>query len=302
MVGVLLAVSFITFMLMKAVPGGPFDIMSLNTSTIIPDEVKANLNAKYGLDKPVLEQYLIFVKNALRLDFGYSFFFRGQTVVQILAERWPYSIHLGLMTFAFSVVVGMGLGIAGGMRPGSWIDFTGTAISLFCLAMPSFVFALMLQIIFALELKWVPTGGWEEPKQWVLPVIANSLGPVLVLQRFTRASVVDVIRSNYVRTARAKGMPQSRITYIHVFKNALTPIVTVGGPLLASMIIGSFFIESIFRVPGVGQFWVSAIGQRDYPLIMATTIAWTAIISITYLLTDLAYAVIDPRVTFVREK
>jgi ABC-type dipeptide/oligopeptide/nickel transport system permease component len=301
-VGVMIAVSFITFVLMKAVPGGPFDIMSLNTSTIIPDEVKANLNAKYGLDKPVIVQYLIFVKNALRLDFGYSFFFRGQTVLQIFLERWPYSIHLALMTFGFSVVVGMGLGIAGGMRPGSWIDYTGTALSLFCLAMPSFVFALLLQIIFALKLGWVPTGGWEEPKQWVLPVIANSLGPILILQRFTRASVVDVIRSNYVRTARAKGMPQSRVTYVHVFKNALTPIVTVGGPMLAGMITGSFFIESIFRIPGIGQFWVSAIGQRDYPLIMATTIAWTAIISITYLLTDLAYAVIDPRVTFVREK
>lgn len=301
-VGVLLAVSFITFILMKMVPGGPFDIMSLNTSTIIPDEVKANLNAKYGLDKPVLEQYLIFLKNAIRLDFGYSFFFRGQTVLEIFMARWPYSIHLALMTFAFSVVVGMGLGIAGGMKPGSWVDFTGTAVALFCLAMPSFVFALLLQIIFALELGWVPTGGWEEPKQWVLPVIANSLGPVLILQRFTRASVMDVIRSNYVRTARAKGMPQRRVTFVHVFKNALTPIVTVGGPMLAGMITGSFFIESIFRIPGIGQFWVSAIGQRDYPLIMATTIAWTAIISVTYLLTDLAYAVIDPRVTFVREK
>jgi ABC-type dipeptide/oligopeptide/nickel transport system permease component len=156
--------------------------------------------------------------------------------------------------------------------------------------------------VFALELGWLPTGGWATPKDWILPVIANSLAPVLILQRFTRSSVVDVIRSNYVRTARAKGMPQSRITYIHVFKNALTPIVTVGGPLLAGMITGSFFIESIFRIPGIGQFWVSAIGQRDYPLIMATTIAWTAIISVTYLLTDLAYAVVDPRVTFVREK
>jgi ABC-type dipeptide/oligopeptide/nickel transport system permease component len=301
-IGVLIAVSFITFVLMKMVPGGPFDIMSLNTSVIIPEEVKVNLNAKYGLDKPIITQYLLFMRNAVRLDFGYSFFFQGQTVLQIFQEQWPYSIQLGLMTMGFSIVVGMGLGIAAGMKPGTWVDFAGTAVSLFCLAMPSFVLALLLQIVFSLRLGWFPTGGWTEPKMWVLPVLANSLGPILILQRFTRSSVVEVIRSNYVRTARAKGMPPSRVTFIHVFKNALTPIVTVGGPLLAGLITGSFFIESIFRIPGIGQFWVTAIGQRDYPLIMATTMAWTAIISITYLLTDLAYAVIDPRVTFVKEK
>jgi len=301
-VGVLIAVSFITFVLMKAVPGGPFDIMTLNTSVIIPDEVKVILNAKYGLDKPVITQYLLFMKNAVRLDFGYSFFFQGQTVLQIFQEQWPYSIQLGLMTMGFSIVVGMGLGIAAGMKPGTWVDFTGTAVALFCLAMPSFVFALLLQIVFSLRLGWFPTGGWTEPRMWVLPVLANSLAPVLILQRFTRSSVLDVIRSNYVRTARAKGMPTSRVTFIHVFKNALTPILTVGGPMLAGLITGSFFIETIFRIPGIGQYWVTAIGQRDYPLIMATTIAWTAIISVTYLLTDLAYAVIDPRVTFVREK
>ena len=300
-VGVLVTVSFITFVLMKAVPGGPFDIMSLNTSTIIPPEVKQQLNAKYGLDKPVLVQYLIFMKNAVRLDFGYSFYFQGQTVLQIFQNQWPFSIHLGLMTMAFSIVVGMGLGIAGGMKPGGFFDLTGTAVSLFCLAMPSFVLALLLQLLFAVKLHWVPTGGWDEPKQWILPVLANSLGPILILQRYTRGSVADVIRSNYVRTARAKGLPARRITFIHVFKNALTPIVTVGGPMLAGLITGSFFIESIFRIPGIGQFWVTAISQRDYPLIMATTMAWTAIISLTYLITDLAYAVIDPRVTFVKE-
>jgi peptide/nickel transport system permease protein len=199
-------------------------------------------------------------------------------------------------------VVGLGLGIAAAMNQGTWIDFTGTAVALFCLAMPSFVFALLLQMVFAVKLGWVPTGGWDSPKQWILPVLANSLGPILILQRYTRVSVADVMRSNYVRTARAKGVPVRRVTFIHIFKNALTPIVTVGGPMLAGLIIGSFFIESIFRIPGIGQFWVTAVQNRDYPLIMATTLAWTAIISFTYLITDLVYAVIDPRVTYVREK
>jgi ABC-type dipeptide/oligopeptide/nickel transport system permease component len=301
-VAVLLAVSAITFFLMKAVPGGPFDIMAVNASVAIPDDVKAQVERKYGLDKPVLTQYLLFMRNALRLDFGYSFYFQGQTVLEIFQQQWPYSIHLGLLTMAFSIVVGMGLGIASAMNQGTWIDFTGTAVALFCLAMPSFILALLLQIVFALNLGWLPTGGWDSPKHWILPVLANSLGPVLILQRYTRASVSDVMRSNYVRTARAKGLPALRVTLIHIFKNALTPIITVGGPMLAGLMTGSFFVESIFRIPGIGQFWVTAIQRRDYPLIMATTLAWTAIISVTYLITDLLYALVDPRVTYVKAR
>lgn len=300
--GVLIAVSFITFFLMKIVPGGPFDIMGVQANKAIPDEIKTVLEAKYGLDKPIIVQYLTFMKNAVRLDFGYSFYYQGQTIGEILKNQWPYSIQLGLLTMAFSIIVGMGLGIASAMNLGKWPDHLGTAVSLFCLAMPSFVFALMLQLYFAVHLGWVPTGGWEAPKQWILPVIANSLGPVLVLQRYTKSSMVDVMRSNYVRTARSKGMPERRVTYLHIFKNSLTPVVTVGGPMLAGLVTGSFFIESIFRIPGVGQFWVTAIQNRDYPLIMATTLVWTVIISVTYLLTDLVYALIDPRVAFVKEK
>jgi ABC-type dipeptide/oligopeptide/nickel transport system permease component len=291
----------ITFILMHAIPGGPFDVMGADASITIPESVKRQLETKYGLDKPVWVQYLRYVQSAIRLDFGYSFFYSGQTIVQIFQKQWPYSIQLGLMTMAFSIVVGLGLGIAAAMNQGTWIDFTGTAVSLFCLAMPSFVLALLLQIVFAIRLRWVPTGGWDSPKQWILPVLANSLGPILILQRYTRASMVDVLRSNYVRTARAKGLPAARVTFIHIFKNALTPIVTVGGPMLAGLMTGSFFVESIFRIPGIGQFFVTATQNRDYPLIMATTLAWTAIISFTYLITDLIYAVIDPRVAFVRE-
>ncbi len=204
-IGVLLAVSLITFVLMKAVPGGPFDVMAVNSSITIPDDVKQMLMKNSGLDKPVLVQYLLYMKNLLRLDFGYSFYFNGQTILQIFLRQWPYSIQLGLLTMGFSIIVGMGLGIAAAIRQGTWVDFMGTAVSLFCLAMPSFVLALLLQIVFAIKLHWVPTGGWDSPKQWILPVLANSLGPVLILQRFTKASMVDVIRSNYVRTAAPKG-------------------------------------------------------------------------------------------------
>ncbi len=309
MLMVLIAVSAITFFLMHKVPGSPFDMIALKANKALPDEITRILLVKYGLDKPWSIQYLIFLKNTFLhwppFDFGYSFWYNGQTIWQILLETWPYSLELGALTAIFSIIVGMGLGIAAGMKPGTWIDHFGTGVSLFCLAMPSFVLAFFLQIIFAVKLGWLPTGGWDlmgNPKLWILPMLSNSLGPVLILQRYTKASMLDVIRSNYVRTARAKGLSQLRITFIHIIKNALTPVVTVLGPMLAGLITGSFFIEQIYRIPGVGQFFYQAIQNRDYPLIMATTLIWTTIISATYLLTDLVYAAIDPRVTYVKEK
>lgn len=302
LVGVLLAVSLITFFLMHAVPGGPFDMMGAAAGQMIPKEIIDQLNVKYGLDKPIWQQYLIFLGNAVRLDFGYSFRVSGRTVVQLLQEQWPYSIQLGLLTLAFSLVVGGGLGVLAAIRRGTWLDHFGTGVSIFCLVMPSFVLAVILQFIFSVRLGWLPTGGWDRPEQFIMPVLANSLGPVLVLQRYTKSSMLDVIGANYVRTARSKGMSEQRVMLVHVFKNALTPIVTVGGPMVASLVAGSFFVESIFRIPGVGFYFYSAIQTRDYPMIMATTMAWTALISVVYLLTDLAYAFIDPRVTYVREK
>ncbi len=300
--GVIIAVSLITFVLMKAVPSSPFDMMAMTANKAIPDEIKQQLEVKYGLDKPVIVQYLYFMRNAIKLDFGYSFYYNGLTIREIFQNQWPYSIQLGLLTMGFSIIVGMGLGIGSAMKQGTWLDYLGTGVALFCLAMPSFVFAILLQIVFSVKLGWFPTGGWSSPQNWVLPVIANSLGPVLILQRYTKSSMVDVMRSKYVRTARAKGVPERKVTFVHIFKNSLTPVLTVGGPMLAGLITGSFFIETIFRIPGIGTFFVSAVANRDYPLIMATTITWTVIISFTYLITDLAYALVDPRVTFVKEK
>lgn len=302
LLGVLLIVSFITFSLMHAVPGGPFDARALERQQMIPEQIKRQLNTKYGLDEPVWRQYLLFMRNAVRLDFGYSLSYPGRTVVQIFKEQWPYSVQLGLLTLAFSMIVGIGLGIASAVRPHSWVDHAGTGVSIFCLVMPSFVLAVLLQFFLSVQLGWLPTGGWDGPRHWVMPVLANSLAPILILQRYTRSSMRDAMRAGYVRTARAKGLSRSRIMFVHVFKNALTPLLTVGGPLAAGLISGSFFVESIFRIPGIGFYFVTAIGQRDYPMIMATTIVWTAVISAAYLVTDLLYALADPRVTLTKEK
>ena len=300
--GVLLIVSALTFGLMHKVPGGPFDALALEKQQMIPENIKKQLNEKYGLDKSVWQQYMLFVKNVVALDFGYSMAYPGRTIVGIFEEQWTYSLQLGLLTFAFSIIVGVGLGIVSAIKPNSFLDYFGTGVSIFCLVIPSFVFAILLQFVFSAWLGWLPTGGWSSPRHWIMPVLANSLAPILVLQRYTRASMKDTLKANYVRTAKAKGLSRKRIIFIHVFKNALTPLLTVGGPLAAGLIVGSFFVESIFRIPGIGFYFVSAIGSRDYPMIMATTLIWTLIISLAYLITDLLYALADPRVDLLKEE
>jgi ABC-type dipeptide/oligopeptide/nickel transport system permease component len=302
LLGVLFVVSVITFALMHTVPGGPFDARALEKQQMVPENIKRQLNEKYGLDEPVWKQYTLFVRNAVFLDFGYSMAYPNRTVIGIFREQWSYSLQLGLLTFIFSITVGVGLGISSAIKPNSILDYFGTGVSIFCLVIPSFVFAILLQVIFSVWLGWLPTGGWSSPRHWIMPVLANSLAPILVLQRYTRASMTDAMKANYVRTARAKGLSKKRIMFVHVFKNALTPLLTVGGPLAAGLIVGSFFVESIFRIPGIGFYFVSAIGSRDYPMIMATTLVWTLIISLSYLITDLLYALADPRVTLVTEE
>ncbi len=300
--GVLFIVSVLTFGLMHTVPGGPFDARALEKQQMVPENIKRQLNEKYGLDKPVWKQYTFFIRNAVFLDFGYSMAYPNRTVIGIFREQWSYSLQLGLLTFIFSIVVGVGLGISSAIKPNSVFDYFGTGVSIFCLVIPSFVFAILLQVIFSVWLGWLPTGGWSSPRHWIMPVLANSLAPILVLQRYTQSSMTDAMKANYVRTARAKGLSRRRIMFVHVFKNALTPLLTVGGPLAAGLIVGSFFVESIFRIPGIGFYFVSAIGSRDYPMIMATTLIWTLIISLAYLITDLLYALADPRVTLMKEE
>ncbi len=297
---VLLAVSALTFFLMHSVPGGPFDTKMGDKP--MPQEVKDQLNHLYGLDNPLWQQYFIFLKNAVRLDFGYSYIYINRKVLDIYVLQWPYTIQLAAMTLLVGGTAGLLLGIAAAIKQNTWVDYVGTFLTMFCIVIPTFVLAVLLQFVFCVKLGWFPTGGWENPKQWVLPVLCNSIVPIAVLQRFVRASMVDVMNSNYVRTARAKGVGERGVMFTHVLRNALSPVVTVGGPMAAGLVTGSFFVESMFRIPGVGAYSVTAIQQRDYTMIMATTMIWTTVISLTYLLTDLAYALIDPRVTFVKEK
>ena len=297
LLGVLVVVSFITFALMHAVPGGPFDARALERQQMIPEQIKRQLNTKYGLDEPIWKQYLLFVRNAVRLDFGYSLAFPSRTVVQIFKEQWPYSVQLGLLTLAFSTVVGHCLGIASAVRPNSWIDHAGTAVSVFCLVIPSFVFAVLLQFVLSVRLGWLPTGGWDGPLHWVMPVLANSLAPILVLQRYTRSSMRDAMRAGYVRTARAKGLSERTVVYKHVLKNGLIPVVTILGLQLGVLLAGAIITEKIFGWPGLGLLLVEdGIGKRDYRVVQGCVLVISMTYIIANLLTDMVYRWLDPRI------
>jgi peptide/nickel transport system permease protein len=295
--GVLLVVSIVTFLLMHSIPGGPFDEGQMPLSV----EARAAIARKYNLDKPLHEQYLSYMGAALRLDFGIPYQSPGETVTQLIARTWPVTAHLGLMTIGLAFVVGVPLGILGAVRQNSWVDYLATVFSLFGFITPHFVIAIGLILLFTNVLGWLPTGGWDEPRQWIMPTLAYAAGPSAIIARFTRSSVVDVIGADFVRTARAKGLSGRAVLLKHVLKNALIPMVTIAGPLVADLITGSFFVETIFRVPGLGKYFTTSIFARDYPMIMACTLLWATVIAIAFLITDTLYSVVDPRIKLGEE-
>ena len=295
--GVLLVVSIVTFLLMHSIPGGPFDEGQMPLSV----EARAAIARKYNLDKPLHEQYLSYMGAALRLDFGIPYQSPGETVAQLIGRTWPVTAHLGVMTIALALVVGLPLGIIAAVRQNSWVDYLATVFSLFGFITPHFVIAIGLILLFTNVLGWLPTGGWDEPRQWIMPTLAYAAGPSAIIARFTRSSVVELIGADYVRTARAKGLSGRMVLLKHVLKNALIPMLTIAGPLAADLITGSFFVETIFRVPGLGKYFTTSIFARDYPMIMACTLLWATVIAVAFLITDTLYSVVDPRIKLGEE-
>lgn len=292
--GVLIGVSLITFLFMHAVPGGPFDATQ-RQEIPVPEHIRAALMAKYNLDKPLYQQYLSYIANALRGDWGISFRF-GEPVTAFIARSWPVTIQLGLVTLAVALVVGLSMGTLAALWPNSWVDYLTSLAVVTNLVTPTFVVAVLLIVVFSVQLRWLPTGGWGTPQQMIMPVIAYALGPAATIARFTRSSMLEALRADYIRTARAKGLPPRIVLVRHAAKNALIPLLTIVGPLVAWMVTGSFFIETIFRIPGIGNQITLSIYNRDYPVIMALSILWSAVIAFAYLITDLLYVLVDPRV------
>lgn len=294
LVVVLLIISMITFVLMHDVPGGPWKV----GQRPFTDQQIAALEARYGLDKPLHEQYITWLAGVVQLDFGMSFQHPDESVIDLIARTWPVTLHLGFMAIVLAFTVGVPLGIVAALKQNTWMDYLATLFSIVGFVTPHFVWGIFFILIFALTLKWVPTGGWDEPKQWILPVIAYALAPIAVIARYTRSSVIEALRGDHVRTARAKGLSERVVIWRHVLKLALIPMLTVMGPLIPDLITGSIFIEAIFRIPGLGKFWVTSTFERDYPMIIALTVLWAVLIAITYLITDILYVAADPRIKY----
>ncbi len=299
---VLWVVSMITFSLMHAVPGGPFD----ETNQRLPPAAKENILRKYGLDQPVWRQYLNYMSNVLQFDFGIPYQQPTTTVAQLIADSWLITAQIGLMTILLSFGLGILVGMFAAYHQNSWIDNVVTFNAMLGITVPNFVVATWLILLFAVRWQILPSGGWNEPdqwlipgvlsKNWILPVLAYAMAPFSLVARYTRSSIVEAIRGDYVRTARAKGLGERAIMSRHVLKNSLIPMITALGPEIPNLLTGSIFIEAIFRIPGLGKFFVTSTFNRDYPMIMALVLLIAVLWGVTYLATDILYTFIDPRV------
>jgi oligopeptide transport system permease protein len=290
---VLFAVSIITFSLMHLVPGGPWD-----AEKRLPAGTVDRLNAKYGLDQPVYVQYITWAGNFLQGDLGPSYRYKDRSVNDIVADGIWTTVQLGVMAFLLSVAVGIPLGIFAALGHNRGPDYLSTSVSIIGISTPSFVLSILLVVFFAVNLGWFPTGGWKGPQYWVLPTIALAGFPIAVIARYTRASMLEVTRKDFIRTAHSKGLSDQAVVSRHMIRNALIPVVTILGPTLAFLVTGSFIIETIFGIPGIGRFYITAIGTRDYGLLMAMTMLYAFAVAFLNVVVDVLYAYIDPRIRF----
>lgn len=290
----LLLLSLFTFTLSRTVPGGPW--MQGSVDIPLPEEQVRQFRAKYGLDKPVLEQYLVWLKNAAMLDFGRPFSAPEISVTQMIAQILPYSALVGGLAALLAVVLGVILGMIAAAYQNQFIDNLITGYAVIIGTIPSFVMGFLMVYIFSVKLGWFPTGGWGGVRNLVLPVVAFGLPASGGVARWTRQCTLEAISADYVRTAYAKGVRPAGVMSRHVLRNALIPMITNFLPLFPGMMTGSIFIEATFGLPGLGTYFVMSSTTRDYPLVLGITIFWAVLISITYFLTDVLYGVIDPRV------
>jgi ABC-type dipeptide/oligopeptide/nickel transport system permease component len=292
---VVVLVILLTFLMMRAIPGNPFR----KTDRPVPESIQRNLDAKFNLDKPAYQQYLLYVKDVFTLDLGPSLVLRGRTVNDIVKDNFPNSIELGLLAFIWAIVIGVPAGILAALRPNSIFDYLAMFVSNVGFAVPSFLVATLL--IYFVSVQWglVPTSGWGETWQpdtrKILPSLALGLVPMAYFARLVRGSMLETMQQDYVRTAKAKGLRWRRVVGFHVMRNSLIPAVTAAGPLLGYIITGSFIIELIFAIPGIGTYYVTAVEGRDYSVVMGLTVLLSLIIIVANLIVDILYGVLDPR-------
>lgn len=288
---VLFVIASTTFLMLRFLPGGPFD-----SDKALPAEVLANIEAKYHLDKSLGEQYLIYMKDLLSGNLGESYKYIGRGVTDIISESLPNSLKLGAYALLLSFLVGVPLGVLAAAKHNTIWDTSAMFMAISGVALPSFIVGPLLVYIFAYTLDWLDPALWEKPSHYILPVLTLGLRPAAIIARLARSSVLDVISSDFVRTAKAKGLAAKVVLFKHVLRNSLIPVVTMAGPLVANVLSGSFIIEIIFAVPGMGKHFVQSVTNRDYPLVLGVTLLYAALLVVANLLVDLLYAVIDPRI------
>ncbi len=291
---VTLVVSFVTFAMLYQLPGGPFD---QNNQPLSPAAL-ANIRAKYQLDKPFYVVWANYVANAARGDFGTSYKAEGKPIIEIFREQWGASLALGLLALGWSVPAGILLGVVAALRRNTALDYFSRFIAIIGTTVPNFALAVILVYVFSVVLKVVPTGGWEleEPRTLILPTIIFGLLPFGTMMRFTRNGMLEALSQDYVRVARAKGLMQNVVVFKHALRNVLIPLITVLAPIIPNAITGSAILERMFRINGIGKFYIDSLTARDYPMVAATVLIVAVLWGISFLIADVAYSIADPRI------
>lgn len=284
-------ITTLTFILMKAIPGSPFN-EERNTN----ENVQRNLEAYYKLDQPLIVQYLDYMKSLITFDFGPSIKQPSQTVNDLIGRGFPISFELGMLALLVAVVSGILLGVIAALKHNGFIDYLAMTFAVLGISIPNFVLASLLIQQLAVTYKLFPTATWTSPMHMVLPTLALATGPMAIIARLTRSSMIEVLTQDYIRTAKAKGLSPAKIVFKHALKNALMPVITILGTLVAGILTGSFVIEKIFAIPGMGRYFVESINSRDYPVIMGTTVFYSIFLIVMLFLVDIAYGILDPRI------
>ncbi|WP_091741970.1 oligopeptide ABC transporter permease OppB [Phenylobacterium immobile] len=283
----------VAFFMMRAAPGSPFD-----SDRKLSPEIEANVMAKYGMDKPLTQQYVDYLVGVAHGDLGPSLKYKDKSVLDILHENYGVSLTLGLSAIITASIVGVTLGILAALRQNRGVDYGVTAVAILGVCIPTFVTAPLLVLVFASKLGWAPSAGWNDGAlaNLILPVTVLALPQIAIISRLTRAGMIEVLQSNYVRTARAKGLPAHSIVGKHALRAAILPLVSYLGPACAGLLTGSLVVEKIFNLPGLGKFFVISALQRDYTVVMGMVILYAALVILLNLVADLVYAALDPRV------
>ncbi len=288
---VLFAVFTITFFMIRLAPGDPFA-----GEKAMPPDVRKVMEARYGLDKPLYAQYFVTLGRFATGDFMPSFKYQGMWNRKIIADAFPISLTIGLAALAIAIAVGMPAGIIAAVRRNSWVDYSAMSLALVGICLPTFVMGPLLALVFGLKLRWLNVAGWFERTDWILPAVTMGLIYAAYIARLTRGGMLEVLNQDYIRTARAKGVPPVRIILLHALRGGLIPVVAFLGPALAGITTGSFIIEKIFNLPGLGQHFISSIFDRDYSLILATVVLFAALLVTVNFFTDILIAWLNPRV------